>query len=222
MIKLTDKPKLKYDTVEALKITENFYCYGDIALFWEQDDCNLQISMLDGNMIIDGESSDLTELFGFLKMISPSSIFAKTETLENLGFSKNRSDVFLMKTVSQFSEGTVSDALSSKQVFDILNGGGLEMPSYDNFAVDFCHRKNMGRLDYFAIQNKACAVAIGKEVILLNGIKSLEKGLGSKVLRGLLSKHYGKTVFAVCNDKNLNFYLKNGFIEEYKVSYWRK
>jgi len=220
MIKLVNFPKERSNGVENIKIREFYCCYGDIALFWEQSDSLLSIAMLDGNMILDGKCGDITELKEFIKMINPKSIFAKSELLENLGLNKNITNAFVMKIFSLERENLTSDELSSKDVFSILNGGGLSMPPYEYFAVDFCRRLNLGRLKYFGLKDKACAVSIGEKEILINGILSKEKGFGSYCLKGILSKNKNKTVYAVCKEDVKPFYLKNGFIQEYKVGYW--
>jgi len=219
MIKLVSNPCCLSGTVESIKINENYACYSDISLFWIQENSTLVIGMLDGNMVLDGEPCDLDELKEFLGMINPVSIFANCDLLDSLGLCGNRTNAFVMSIRPIEKTSLQSDELSSNEVYDILNFGGLSMPRYEDFAVDFCHRKNLGRLKYFGIKNKACAVSIGTDNVLINGILSKEKGMGSICLKGVLSQNINKCVYAVCEEKNKAFYEKNGFVYKYKVGY---
>ena len=91
------------------------------------------------------------------------------------------------------------------------------------FAVDFCYRLNHGYLKYFALKEICAAIGISDgQAVLLNGIASHKKGMGSVALHGVLSQFGYKTAFAVCERDVCGFYEKNNFIHIYDGGYWRK
>lgn len=206
-------------SAELIKIKCLFEAYSDIALFWSQSKTDTLISMLDGNMVIYAKNPDLEELKSFIDVISPKTVFtdlytAKSLTLEIFETAtvlKRNCDIDLIST---------PDNLKSDQIYDILNVDGLSLPPFDTFAVDFCHRKNIGKLKVFAKDKTFAAISIhSDDVCLINGISSKEKGQGTIALKGILSQNYGKTAL-VCTKENVkNFYIKNGFCEIYKAAY---
>ncbi len=222
MISLVNEIDILPCNAENIKMLETYKLYKDIALFWKESDSNFYISMLDGNMIFSGCPKDLAEIKEFLAMISPSSIFGDYDTLKLLGLEDKTERVNVLYTKANKSISEKSDVLSSKDVYDILTDGKLDMPQYEYFAVDFCHRLNKGRLKYFGIKNKAVALSIGETNVLINGVASLEKGLGTKVLKGVLNENIGQGVFVCCKDAVKPFYIKNGFKDLYFAGYWRK
>ncbi len=221
MIKLTDNPEINPNTVENIKIFEHYNNYSDIALFWEQENSNLKISMLDGDMVISGQTNDLEELKGFVDLISPNTVFSNSTLINSLGLKGNIETVNVMSAVSDVKGNYTTDLFSSDDVYKLFSDA-FELPDFENFAVDFCLRLNKGNLRYFGIKDTAVAVGIGNDGVLINGIVSNKKGVGTLCLKGLMSYYYGKIIFACCTDSVKPFYLKNGFSDAYKVSYWRK
>ncbi len=223
MIKLTKNPKPDINTAEGIKIYEFFMCYKDVALFWEQENSNTVISMLDGNMVISGKIGDIEELKSFICMINPESVFSNADNLNLLGLGE-----FLpVNVLTKISGSEIlddSDELSSKEVHFLLKNGGFELPEYDTFAPDYCLRLNKGRLHYYGIKNTAVALTIGTDYVLINGIATLDKmkGIGSRCLNGVMSKTPNKTVFVCAKPPVTPFYQKNGFVKQYEAGYWRK
>lgn len=214
-------PKIISNTVEAVKINCTYNLYGDIALFWVQNGGDAVISMLDGNMVILNQNADICELREFITVISPLSIFSDAETLSML-FGNDFHTVNVMKTDEIFEVFQKSDTLNSSEVYSLLNVDGLQLPPYEHFAVDFCYRLNHGQLKYFGIKNVGVAVGIcDGQAMLVNGIASHKKGMGSFLLKSLVSL-FGTTSFAVCEPDVTPFYLKNNFIYTYSAGYWRK
>lgn len=221
MIKLiTALPEIKNKRAEYIKIKNTFDTYSDIALFWSQED-KIYISMLDGNMVILNLGGDLDELSAFLKVISPKSVFTDSETAEKLGFKGINAEAGFLEDNEEAEP--LSDELSSKEIYNIFKSSGLPVPSYEPFAVDICLKLNRGTANFFGIKNTAVAVGLKADnLVLINGIASLKKGMGSAVLRGLMSKNKGKTAVACFEEKVRGFYIKNNFTIKYSVTYWEK
>lgn len=203
-----------------IKIGCNAELYSDIALFWEQDDGRALISMLDGNMVIYNRDADIEELREFIAVLSPSGIFTDAETLISLGFEASEPcDMLTATCVSDTS--AKSDTLSSRQLYDILNTDGLTLPDYEYFAVDICRRLNHGKAKYFGFKDICAAVTVEcGNYVLLNGIASRKKGMGSIALKGVLSLNAGKTAVVCCRKEVSGFYLKNGFEFINNYAYW--
>ncbi len=223
MILLVDKiPQLNPPRAESVKINCNYNLYKDIALFWVQDETKAVISMLDGNMVILNNSADIDELREFINVISPLSVFSDADTMSAI-FGKQFHRVCVMQSDYRSKSDTVSDTLNSSEIYKLLDVKGLELPSYEYFAVDFCYRLNHGNLKYFALKEKCAAIGITDgQAVLLNGIASHQKGMGSTALHGVLSQFGDKIALAVCERDVRGFYEKNNFKHIYDGGYWRK
>lgn len=214
-------PQLSLPLAEIVKINCTYNSYRDIALFWVQDTDSAVISMLDGNMVIYNNHANIDELREFIGVISPLSVFSNADTLLSL-FGNDFHKVCVMTCKDKFTCDIQSDTLGSCDVYRLLDVDGLELPPYEHFAVDFCHRLNHGYLEYYALKEKCAAIGISDgQAVLVNGIASHQKGAGSLALRGLLSR-YNITAIAVCNKDVVPFYLKNKFNHSYDAGYWRK
>ena len=223
MISLVDKiPKLNSHCAESIKINCNYQLYKDVALFWVQDGNKAVISMLDGNMVILNVSADIDELREFVNMVSPLSVFSDADTMTSL-FGERFHRVFVMQSDYRFKGDKPSDTLNSSEIYRLLDVKGLSLPPYEFFAVDFCYRLNHGCLKYFALKEICAAIGISDgQAVLLNGIASHKKGMGSVALHGVLSQFGYKTAFAVCERDVCGFYEKNNFRHIYDGGYWRK
>lgn len=214
-------PKLNLPLAEVIKINCTYNSYQDIALFWVQDTDRAVISMMEGNMVIYNAHANIEELREFIGVISPASVFSDANTLTQL-FGQSYHKVCVMKCEADFKSDTISDVLNSEKIYKLISVDGLELPQYDYFAVDFCHRLNHGDLKYFAIKDKCAAIGIcDGQAVLVNGIASHQKGMGSVALRGLLSQ-YSVTAVAVCEKGVMPFYFNNNFNHAYDAGYWRK
>lgn len=221
MIKLIDRlPEKNFGAVEYIKIKNTFDTYRDIALFWSQED-KIFISLLDGNMVIFNLGGDLEELDAFVKMMSPKSIFTDIVTAGKLGLKGKNAYVGVLDCIGM--PKLESDVLSSKEIYAVFKDSGLSLPPYEPFAVDICRKLNHKTANYFGIKNTAVAVGISADgMFLINGISSLKKGCGTRVLKGLLAENSGKICFACFEENVKGFYLKNDFEILYEVTYWEK
>lgn len=214
-------PKLSLPLAEVVKINCNYNSYPDVALFWVQNDAGAVISMLDGNMVVYNSNADIEELREFIDVISPQSVFSDANTMKQL-FGDSFHEVYVVKSEDDFMCDRQSHTVSSNEIYKLLDVMGLEMPPYEYFAVDFCHRLNHGALKYFAIKGLCAAIGISDGyTVLINGIASHQKGRGTLALTGLLSQ-YNITALAVCEKQIMPFYLKNNFSLSYIAGYWRK
>lgn len=214
-------PTLSMHRAEVVKINCNFNLYPEISLFWVQDNYKAVISMLDDNMVIYNNSANIEELREFIGVISPASVFSDADTLIRL-FGQDFHRVNVMKCEHRFETDVKSHAVNSQEIYTLLNVNGLELPPYEYFAVDFCHKLNHGSLKYFAIKDLCAAVGIcDRHTALVNGIASHQKGMGSTALCGLLSQ-FDTPSLAVCKKDVVPFYLKNNFSLAYYAGYWRK
>ena len=222
MISLCNKVICNTSTAEGIKLFEINNCYGDIALFWRQEGTDITISFLDGNMVIDGVNADFEELNEFIKVIAPDSVFTNETVLRGLGIFDSSDKVCVLKYNSDFTETLKSDNLSSDKVYGILKECGLEMPEYEYFATDYCLRLNRGRLKFFSVSDKAVAISIGTENVLIHALASKQKGFGSLCLKGIISENKEKEILVCATDSVKQFYIKNGFVPLYTAGYWRK
>ena len=225
MISLVNElPKISKNNAEIIKINCLYDCYkGDnYVLFWAQDKDKAIISMTDGNMIIYNNGANFEELNQFVKVLKPVCVFSDIETLQNLKLYPPE-NINVMYRKADIEGATVSDKLSSKEVYKLLDVDGLSLPEYPFFAVDYCKRLNMGGADYFAIKEKCAVISFNSgNKAIINGLASHQKGYGSVALKAILQKNYGRDFLVCCRDKVRPFYEKNGFVKLYDAGYWVK
>lgn len=224
MINLTKTLKpVNITAVELLKIFACREAYPNDTLIWTQNGENRIISMLDGDMVIYSRTPCDSELESFVRMLSPRSVFSDLETIKSL-FGIGYTEACVMRksgtTSGEFIQG---DTLKSDEIYGIFSSAGLEMPPFEYFATDFCHRINRLHAFCFALREKCAAISFHTDgACLINGIASLKKGYGSLALNQLLIREDGKTAFACCTEDLCEFYRKNGFEFIYKTAYWKR
>ncbi len=225
MISLVKKiPNLNVLSAEWVKIKCLYDSYknDDRVMFWTQDQDKCLITLSDGNMIIYNSCADIEELSGFVDVIDPACVFSDYDTLCGIG-RKPKERINIVYRKADVECDTVSDRLSSKEIYALLDVEGLSLPEYPYFAVDYCHRLNRGYAHCFAIKNECCAVSFNcTDKAIMNGIASHKKGMGSVALKGILNINHGRDFLACCRDSVLGFYKKNGFTHLYYGGYWVK
>lgn len=221
MIRLVNSlPDMSFESAELIKIKCIYQSYKDIALFWVQDNNRCIIAMLDGNMVILNLNADIDELKEFVEFIAPYSVFTDVVTLTALACTSFEEAVVMRSKAIEMSE-FVSDKLSSREIYELLMVKEFQLPEYEYFAVDFCHRLNGGYAEYFALNDRCVAISINTdEYFLINGIASHQKGFGTIALKGICARNYPKTAVACCREELRGFYEKNGFEMLYRVGYW--
>ena len=224
MISLVNKLSDMSVTAESIKIRCLYDCYkdDDKVLFWKQDRGTAVISMTDGNMIIHNNGADMEELKEFCDVLSPACVFSDYDTLCKIG-RKPKERINIMSRFCDIEGETVGDALSSKEIYALLDTDGLSLPEYPYFAVDYCRRLNRGSADYFAIRESCAVITFNSgENAIINGIASHKKGYGSVALKAIIQKNRGRQLFVCCRDKVKGFYEKNDFKPLYYGGYWVK
>jgi len=225
MISLVNKlPQIDRLNAEWVKISCLYEAYknDDKVLFWVQDGDKAVISLTDGNMIIYNNGANFEEIKNFVEVLSPACIYSDYDTLCSIDKVPDER-INVVYRYADVEKAEESDSLKSDEIYSLLDVDGLSLPEYPYFAVDYCHRLNMGTADYFAINNKCAAISFncGKYAIV-NGIASKEKGYGSVALGGILNKNFGRQFLVCCRDKVKRFYEKNGFKFLYYAGYWVK
>ncbi len=217
-------PRFFDKNAEYVKLRCLFESYpnDNKVLFWTQNKDKALISLTDGNMIIYNRNADLTELKEFVSVINPVCVYSDYETLCALD-KRPCERINVMFRECDIKGASQSDSLSSKQLYELLSVEGLSLPEYPFFAVDYCHRLNIGKADYFGKKDKGAIVSFNcGDMAIINGIASRQKGFGSEALRAILQKNYGRTLLVCCRDKVKGFYEKNGFKFLYYAGYWIK
>lgn len=223
MIRLTDNiPKVFDSRAELIKLRATYEAYKNDGLFWIQDDGKAYISMIDGNMVIFNSHADLEELSEFVSVIGPACVFSDIETLTAIDRIP-KEEISVMYIKADGISDRQSDALSSRELYDLLNVDGLSLPDYEHFAVDICYRLNHGLAEYFAVKNICAAISFHTgDFAVMNGIASHKKGFGGIALKNILAKNKGREFLVCCRQTVKGFYLNYGFKELYKAGYWVK
>lgn len=220
MIKLCKAlPDYSVLSAEYVRISALYDVYRDdnSTLFWQSGNGTL-ISLCGGDMTVMNREPDTDELSGFVKMISPSTVFSDLETLSGLGLDP-LGTVTVMHKNADIKCDIKGDALNSREIYDILNIDEFALPEYRYFAVDYCRRLNHGKAEYYGIKNICAAVSFNtKNYALLTGLVSREKGCGGNALKAIVSKNYGKEMLVCARAGTESFYKKYGFEALYKAA----
>lgn len=224
MIKQVSRlPDLTPLSVENFKILSDCEIYPDLTEIYLSDKGTIISHSPGGGCVISGEEDD--EIVSFLEFLNPQSIFCSFENASKINLKGyEKMPVFVMKTVAAEKGGVKETDVKSDEVYSLLKEAeDFYLPSFENFAVDFCRRKNRGSLVVRCIDNTALSMAFTlSDTAFICGVVSKRAGYGSKVLKELLSLLYGKTVFAAVREQIVPFYLKNGFKTETKATYFIK
>lgn len=221
MIRLVDSiPEVTKKSAELIKLRATFNAYKKDGLFWEQNEGQAYIDMIDGNSVIFNNGADTDELKDFIAVINPACIFSDIDTLKALD-KIPKEEISVMYIKAEGEAERESDTLSSRQLYDLLNVDGLSLPDYPHFAVDICYRLNHRQAEYFGIENTCAAISFHTgEYAIMNGIASQKKGFGGVALKNILAKNSGRHFLVCCRQKVKGFYEKFGFVELYKAGYW--
>lgn len=223
MIRLTDNiPEVSAARAEWVKVRCTFECYPDNALFWVQDDDKAYISMTDGNMVIYSNGADTEELREFVDVINPCCVFSDIETLTAINRIPSEPSLVMVR-MADIDDTQISDTVSSRILYDMLDVEGLSLPEYEYFAVDICRRLNHNLAQYFVKRDICAAISLHTgNYCIMNGIASHKKGGGSTAMNGILGLNKGRTFIACCRPSVKGFYEKNGFRLHYEAGYWVK
>ena len=193
--------------------------YSNIAQFWHQKskdgDITAIISSINGyvNLWCD-ENADKNELRSFLEFLSPAGVFTGLDTAKALKLKINEECLVFVKEPP--FEALEDDNIQAqpRELLECIRKG-LEIPDGDGFVADVTFRKYHNCAEYTVKDGGGALLFLNNSTAIINGIstpkESRGKGLGSILLKQILSKAGNRTVFACCIKKNKEFYLKNGF-----------
>lgn len=197
--------------------------YPDIARFYQMTDekgkITAVISSIDGNAVLYFKDGDINELKEFFGLVHFNEIFCDRAVAEKLGFSI-KTKAFVLKKVAEESEiihiGNVKD-LYEKLSF------GLTLPDCGGFMTDVSHRVRHGGADFYADASGGVLVYFCKDSAFLSAVAVKEeergKGKGSFLLSQAQARVPSKQLFVCSEEKNIDFYIKNGFTKSGEAVY---
>lgn len=231
MIKLIDKiPAVQKPSAAFVKICCHFAAYSNykkIALFWAQYDENKKLgavmSMIDGVMMLHFCDGDIEELSSFLSAVSPKKVFTDSLTAKALGLNIEVECSTLYIKPPFFNTDCIENTYCGiDKLYSILSSR-LNIGEYEVFVADFSHRIRHNCAGYVSSEFSAAAILFDANYAVINGIavceNSQRKGLGSATLNRLLNDMHSRTVYVCAEEKNVPFYLKNGFIFDQYAAY---
>ena len=233
MIKLTKTiPDIGRVNAAYVKVLCHFAAYGEyekIGLFWVQtDECDTPtavISCIDGVMTVSAGNADFEELKQFVMAISPNGIFTDIETAQKLDL-KIETECTTLKRKPPFeSEKVIENTYCGVEYLYNTLATGLNLGDKTAFIADVSHRLRHNCASYVTSDFSAAAILYSGEYAMINGIAvkpgNKRKGLGTTTLNRLLQGVKNRTVFVCAEEKNVPFYLKNGFTPDDKSAYCR-
>lgn len=221
MIKFADTlPYFDADKISAAKILSQYKAFGGTKIspdFWIQETQGVvtaAISLYGGEMTLYCKGGDLDEIWHFIKVISPKRVFTEEENLTGPCNTGGKL-VFLKKL--PLNEGFQSVNPSPRELYDKLllgTDGDVALPCFEDFCGDISHRLRHGGAVSIVKDYGAALSFLYAGGGVISGIsvdKSYrERGMGSQLL-GEICEATGGNIFACTDEKNKDFYIKNGF-----------
>lgn len=228
MIRLTDKLSIYPSSAALMQI----YCLksafdGSVlkADLWVQekdDKITAVIGRSSGRIYIHAEDFGFEELKEFINTIGYSEIFCSKAVAISLRLNIQNTFVALCKKdcAKSVCENAV---ISTKELYNKLllgKDGDISLPDFEYFAPDVSHRLRHFGAVAIANEHGATLAFCCKYGGVINGIAVDKKlrgcGEGSMLLSKTISA-VGGDIFVCCNNKNKEFYIKNGFSETDEV-----
>lgn len=203
----------------AVKILCAYKAYANqpsIAQFWHQIDNNGNmlslICSLNGYLNLWSNNSDTDEIASFIKFLSPVGIFTNLDTANKLRLRINEKCLCFEK-LPPFEKTEYVENGTPRELLRVLRCG-LEIPDADSFIADVSFRKYHDAAEY-VINGGGALIYFNDQSALIHGIAvpkaERKKGVGSFLIKLILSKAESRKVYACCIKENENFYIKNGF-----------
>ncbi len=163
------------------------------------------------SLYTNGENAD--ELKDFLKFIGYIGIFTSLKTAKELNLKINEK-CLSFKISPPYESGETSDEGTPRNLMECLKEG-LGIEDTDGFIADVTFRTLHSCADFVLKDGGGALLFYTQKEGLLNGIAAPKgqrgKGIGSRLIKMLLSKAGEREVYACCNENNRDFYIKNGF-----------
>ena len=208
------------DDVALVKIRCSYEAYKDydkVAQFYcGIDDKGIPyalIAKVGGYISLYSTGKNNEEIKDFLSFIGFSGIFTSLKTAEALNLRINEK-CLSFKITPPFEKTEKGEEGSARRLMECLSEG-LNIEDGDGFVADVTFRTIHSCADYVLKDGGGALLFYTDSQGLLNGISTPKgfrgHGLGSTLLKMLLSKAGERTVYACCNPENKDFYIKNGF-----------
>lgn len=210
----------------AIKIYCNFTAYKEyenLYLFFEQINEKGKTTAL---ICFGGETAVLyfnggntEEIKEFLCFLGAKQVFTSTD----LGFLKKQECYLLHKKVQITNSAPVLNHNTPRQVLNILKSG-LTVGDDNEFVSDLSHRLYNNQAGCVADDCSAGVIYLTNKFSFVSALAVLPncrlKGKGSTALEKLIKQSKTEDVFVCCEEKNLPFYKKNGFLPLGKSAVW--
>lgn len=221
MIKHVDSlPVFNADKISAAKILSQYKAFGKTNIspdFWIQEkdgEITAVISLYGSEITLYCKRGNLDEIWDFIRVISPKTVFTERENLISPCDTAIK-HVFLKRLPP--TENFVTTDIPLKVIFDKLllgRDGDVTLPCFEEFCGDISHRLRHGGAVAVVKDYGAALSFLYEGGGIISGIsvdKSYRsKGFGSKLLIEICELS-GGNVFACTDEKNKEFYIKNGF-----------
>lgn len=229
--KLTEFPNefSGYD-VFSVKIECDFHSYKnfEFAQFFYQhtsSKATAVISLIDNIMCISQNNADIPELAGFINFLNPKKIICKAGSLpfacENQILIMKCSCKDFGNTDAKFNQNpTAGEVYSALLKF---TNGKINLPERDSFISDFSFKQRRNSAMALISQSAvALSSSITPSAAYISAVavaaESRFKGHGSAVLKAIINSLKKDTVYLFCEPNTAEFYLKQGFYVDGKVS----
>lgn len=229
---IKDIPKLKIESAAYTKIcchAEAYIDYEKIALFWKQTDENENItaliSLVDSVMTIFNNGADIFELKEFLKCISPIGVFTDLKTAKLLDLKIETECESLIIKPPFSSENVAENTCAGIDYAINIVSSRLNVGNKEVFKADLMHRIRHNCATFVTTDFSAAFCLYSDDYSIVSGIAvkkdSSKSGIGSATLKRLLLSNRERPMLVCAEDKNVPFYLKNGFSIIERCAYCR-
>lgn len=215
MIRLIESLPPKEATCAAeIRIYSLFSAYGNsnLAYFWEQssDKVTALISKMDGAITLCAyEGADIDEILQFISVVGADSV------LSNIPLPMDKGERLCQLTLTAKSHGIKDIPTPDYQkTYDIMSTR-FDMPPFDVWYVDMCHRVRHGTAYLLNSDSAALCGFISGESLLIVGLCSLPqckgKGSAAKLLEYALNTLPAKHFTVLAEDKLEQYYVNRTF-----------
>ncbi len=210
----------KTDDVALVKIRCSYKAYKDydrVAQFYSGIKCDGKpyavIAKVGGYISLYENGGDVDELKDFLKFVGFSGIFTSVKTVEKLNLKINEK-CLCFKISPPYESSEKGEDGTPRKLMECLSEG-LSIEDSDGFVADVTFRTLHSCADYVLKDGGGALLFYTENQGLINGIATPKnkrgKGLGSQLVKMILNKAGQRTVYACAEEKNKDFYIKNGF-----------
>lgn len=224
--KLKAFPKEIPRDAAAIKIYCNFTAYKEyenLYLFFEQKneegETTAIISFNGETAFLYFNNGDADEIKEFLSFLGAKEVFTNID----LGILKKQECYLLYKQTQITNQPTVINQNTPRQILKILKSG-LTVNNDNEFISDLSHRLYNGQAGCFLNDCAAGVIYLTNKFSFVAALAVLPnnqlKGNGTTALEELTKQSKTKDIFVCCEEKNLPFYKKNGFLPLGKSAVW--